>query len=231
MRVILKPAGLLTLLGMLCVLVAIIIGFQISSKNKPEAVLASNITLPTEGSGARRKSLTATAPNPELLNRSMESPFAEIEQSDAPEWKQGAKRSGVVAAGWRDDSRWTDAIVAYAEDKDKPHSGKTSQRIEVKSFSYGRVHFGQRVKLTKNRSYKASIWLRASEETKVEFGLRQSTKPYNYYRYSVVSIGPEWKEVSVLSLISGAEEATITVSLYKPGVNVWVDDAQLKLSE
>ena len=75
-------------------------------------------------------------------------------------WNANADITGEVGANWGDNSSWAEVGIAYSRDEVNPHSGKASQRIDVKRVSSGAVQFTHSFQAEKGKIYRGRLWLR-----------------------------------------------------------------------
>jgi hypothetical protein len=209
MRVILKPAGIVIVL-------AVFIGLVF-------AVLAMKRS--RSGSGLSAGSSAALEV---LQNTGFEGEYLTVVPYD-----NKAALSGAIASGWQDDSSWARVTVDYSAEANNPHSGTSCQKLEIRSIIRGQsdkerdvVQLNQPLKLTKGKTYRAALWVRASEETDVELSLRQKEWPYKYDAAKVEHVGSDWKEISVTGASSVVGDTYVMLKAWKAGT-LWVDDASL----
>lgn len=206
MRVILKPGGLLLILGAFAVLVLVVV--QLSNRVKVGI-----------GSGSAGT----------LKNAGLEGEYTPVVVYD-----NKARLDGVVANGWQDDSSWASVQVAYAKDEshDGVHGGKTSQRIDIQSVERtpdkpSVVQFNQALQPMPNTKYRGSFFLKAKKPMDVEISLRQADWPYHYYSAKVVNVGTQWTEAKVEGQITENRRVYLMVKAWTPST-LWVDDASLQ---
>jgi hypothetical protein len=209
MRVILKPAGIVIVL-------VVFIGLVF-------AVLAMK-----RSRGGSGLSAGSSADLEVLQNTGFEGEYLTVVPYD-----NKAVLSGAIASGWQDDSSWARVTVDYSAETNNPHSGTSSQKLEIRSIIRGQsdnerdvVQFNQPLKLTQGKTYRAALWVRASEETDVELSLRQKEFPYKYAAAKVEHVGRDWKEISVTGPSSVVGDTYVMLKVWKVGT-LWVDDASL----
>jgi len=193
--------------------------FDIKSikKRKADAVAAASLILPD--------SSTVTD---HLQNSDFEGPF---HAAPAPIRAQRAKISGSIANGWLDLSHFSEATVAYAQEKSRPQEGQTCQRIEIRDLTVGQVIFAQPVNLAKGKTYRWTVWLRASSpDTLVTASIRMRGSPYKYYGVTQAHVGLDWQQFQVTGKITDSSYAYqfAMLEIKQPGVTVWMDSAHVE---
>lgn len=213
-RIILKPAGAMTILIAFATLIVLLLRHG-GNAPKPVAFAA-----PTPTSIASPVSI--------LQNSGFESDYRPVQPHG-----DKAVVSGDTAHPWRDDSDWAKVNVAYDQDKTVFHTGASSQKIEVRSVQAGPVggvanvvQFVQPVDLAKGRRFSAAIWVRADRLVPVEIALRQAGEPFTNFGSRVVTVGTAWQQVDVEAVVPQSGSAFFLLHLSQPGT-VWVDDATL----
>jgi hypothetical protein len=226
MRVIIKPAGIIIILLAFTFLSFLTLMRNPSGQPNSASAAPANAVNPSAPKGAPN-SLPPSAPLATLLNTGFESDYRATLPYDTK-----ATMSGPTAAPWADDSSWARVNVTYAQDRQNPHSGQSSQRVEVKSVTRATgedrdvVQFSQPVMLAAGKTYKGGFWLRSDREREVEIALRQAKWPFRYYGAKVVRIGTNWTQAEVQAPLPEKMETFLMVKVWEPGT-VWLDDATL----
>jgi len=235
----LKSGGLLVLGGgILLLVVGLIVGKIIIPSVKSQAIPA-NLAKPFDMKQIKQRKADAVAAaslilpdastvTDHLQNSDFEGPF---HAAPAPIRAQRAKISGSLANGWIDLSHFSEATVAYAQDKFRPQEGQACQRIEVKALTSGQVIFAQPVNLTKGKTYRWTLWLRASSpDTPVTASIRMRGSPYKYYGITPTRVGLDWEQVQVTGKITDTLYAYqfAMLEIKQPGVTLWVDSAHIE---
>ncbi len=132
-----------------------------------------------------------------------------------------AQISGTVADGWQDNTGWADVKIVYSLDRNDPHGGGSSQKIEIQR---GFAQFVQPV-LFRAGGCRAGLWLRARPAQWVTLTLRLAGAPYTAYAARPLKVGARWTRASVEGL-TPAVAGGLYVNLSGPG-SVWLDDASL----
>lgn len=219
MRVVLKPAGVIAALIVVGYMISTILTYTKESQS-PDAFRAPTPVAPT------------ATPGRQFTNGGFEKPFSPARIFGNPSDSK-VKLSGDLASNWEDNSNWAAATIAYTPDTNKPHSGETSQRIELKSV--GKQGDGaqvcQVVPLNRGRVYRVSAWVRAQADTNVALTLRPfDTKLRVKEASQQFPIGTAWKQISVeldaRDLTADATEALLIVGIYTPKMTLWVDDVE-----
>lgn len=135
------------------------------------------------------------------------------------------KITGNIANGWSDNSDWADVKVEYAVESDKPHGGKSAQRINVSKVGSGAVQMVQAVSLKKGKSYSFSVWLKGKPGAQVGLYLRR-VDPYTYYGNTKVSVTEEWKQHKVDATVTEDADVLAMIVLESPA-DIVVDDVRL----
>ncbi len=159
-----------------------------------------------------------------LTNPGFELPFEPL-----PSLPDCPNISGEIAQPWFDNSCWEGnepAHVDYAEDTENPHSGVSSQRIEVQG---GIMQIGQSVPLQAGKLYTSTIWMRAQGPMSVTILLRKSDFPYTYYTQETVAVSNQWQQYGVSGL-SITTEGIFMILTESPGT-LWLDDAGLTATD
>ncbi|MBC8139563.1 MAG: hypothetical protein H8F28_27095 [Fibrella sp.] len=215
MRVILKPVGVI------CVVTAFLLltwlAVRQSSKGKDEG----GATIAAKTVGADK---IAPTPGAAILNGGFEDKYA-----PAVPFSAEGKVTGLIAEPWADDSSWAPVTVNYSQDSERPHAGKSCQKVEVSDVAAGkdaRVQFVQEINLPVNQLHRVSCWIRADRTTEIDIALRQKLWPYTYYGVNKVTIGNNWKKIEVSGTPSIGGTTFVMLKISKP-VTFWVDDAQV----
>jgi hypothetical protein len=216
MRVVLKPAGVVAALVVMGYMVFTILTYTKESQS-PDAFRKPTPTPPT------------AMPERQLSNGSFEKPFSAARvYGNPPDSK--AKLSGELASGWEDNSTEA-ATSAYAPDTHNPHTGETSQRIELRSVAKKGegAQICQVVAARRGRVYTASAWVRAKANTEVMLTLRPLGENLRVKEASRrLTVGTGWKQVSVemdaRDMMPETADALLIVGVYTPKTTLWVDD-------
>ena len=134
---------------------------------------------------------------------------------------------GTVARAWDDNSSWADVGVQYALDATNPHSGKSSQRVQVTRVGGGAAQFAQSVRFQKGHLYRFSVWLRATSSANLTVQFQQAPAPYHNYGMTLAGLSPEWRRFSVLGRAAEDTDAFLMLRASEP-LTYFVDDATLE---
>lgn len=168
-----------------------------------------------------------TAPALVLLNPGFEGAGQQVHNLDTSGTSQ-RNISGEVATGWADDSGWADVDIRYALDAVNPHSGQSSQRVNLTRVNgWGAVQLVQKVPLQKGRIYRFTVWLKGQPGQSVSLAIRQLAAPYKSYASSTASLSAEWRPYQVWGQIP---EDTDGYLMLRTGSTqtFWVDDARFE---
>ncbi len=132
--------------------------------------------------------------------------------------------TGVVATGWSDNSDWAPVSVAYSEDATGPHGGGASQKVEILAAPSGAVQLVQQLRLTPQRTYEFSVWLRGSPGAFVNVAIRNSPAPYNAYAQATVALSSTWVQTKIRGLVGDTGDVVLLIGGAAPET-FWVDDA------
>jgi hypothetical protein len=163
---------------------------------------------------AKNTSRAESAPAPVYLNN------ADFERVYSP-FEKNAK------SGSKADSEWANLTLRYADESRNPHGGATCQRIEIGDIKEGHVQFAQDVNVTQGGMYHATVWVRASEDTDVEFVLRRMGDDYRAFATGHGRVSKEWRPVEVTGTVGDARIRLMLIAK-KPNVTLWVDDAKIE---
>jgi len=135
---------------------------------------------------------------------------------------------GTVAPGWNDNTCWdtTKPRIRYALDTELPHSGASSQRIQLRRGSL--AQFGQFLSqpAALGQQYTISAWLRSKRPTFVSLVLREQGAPYRTFGSKLVQLTPSWTRYDFDGFADGAEVALLIVTNQRRGT-FWVDDVAI----
>jgi hypothetical protein len=134
----------------------------------------------------------------------------------------GARVSGAIANGWRDNTCWADSsnAVTYSIEVVDGHGGSIAQKMVVT----GQGVLFQQVSFL-NRLYVGRIWLRAENPMTVRILLRQQSQPYKSYGSSSVVVQSTWTEYTFSGLPPATQGLFMIVA--ETSGTLWVDDASL----
>ncbi len=135
--------------------------------------------------------------------------------------------TGRIADGWDDNSDWAELAVAYNDERKIVHTGRSAQRIELKTIKNGQAQFAQNFDLDTGKTYRLSAYLCTPDETKIEWGLRRTGEPYNYFGSEKAKIGPVWQKVTVTVRLTEAPPTTLMLIVRTPST-VFMDDVTLE---
>lgn len=90
------------------------------------------------------------------------------------------------------------------------------------------VIFRQNVTLKGGTSYRASVWIKASQNTSATLRVRKTTPYYNIWGQQTLQIGTEWRQFAFDVASIEDNLARFEISLNEAGVKIYVDDAALK---
>jgi len=136
-----------------------------------------------------------------------------------------------IARGWHKNCYGKNTAVFSPG---KPHSGKTSQKVECTSFESGAVQFFCPMKLTAGKHYKVSLWLRAEEGVgTVGISIRQGPHPYTKYLATTFEAGEDWEQVTFEGVIAQADKSAGLFIYFHPDGpgTLWVDDVSVVENE
>jgi len=157
-----------------------------------------------------------------LRNPGLEVPYRDL---PPPNPEKKAKITGSIANGWGDNSNWADVEIAYAPDTERPHSGKTAQRITVGRVAGGAVQFVQDIELNKG-IYAYSIWLRGQPGTNVSVVLRRAD-PATQYAATTATLTDGWQEFTAAGVVPEKARCLLMLITKSPST-FWMDDARLE---
>ncbi|HCE43418.1 MAG TPA: hypothetical protein DET40_07705 [Lentisphaeria bacterium] len=143
-------------------------------------------------------------------------------------WNANADITGEVGANWGDNSSWAEVGIAYSRDEVNPHSGKASQRIDVKRVSSGAVQFTHPFKAEKGKVYLAKLWMRGLGNASITYGFRQKDAPWQIPGSETVALSPEWREFSIQAEIPNDDQMFLMLWIHSPS-SYWIDDASIEI--
>jgi Cellulase (glycosyl hydrolase family 5) len=140
-----------------------------------------------------------------------------------PQDSRGAKVSGTIADGWRDDTCWADSTngVTYSTESLEGRHDSTAQKMEVTKEAI----LAQPIVFLE-RMYVAKVWLRAATSMTVQIEMRQAAAPYYYYKVERFAVTPNWAEFKIAGL-TGATPGLLIIHPVSSG-ELWIDDASLE---
>jgi hypothetical protein len=155
-----------------------------------------------------------------IVNSGFETPYNQLTEC--------TNITGAVANGWSDNTCWnTDKpVIEYARDTLNPHSGASSQRVQLKSGSL--VQFVQYLDppFQKDLKYTAKVWLRAQSPIYANIYFRQADAPYTSYSSKLVKLSTQWRQYTVTS-VTESTPGILVVTTTSPGT-FWIDDVTLE---
>lgn len=140
--------------------------------------------------------------------------------------------SGQIAANWQhnNSNALTAGVTAvFSRDTTNPHSGTSSQKIEIRSGASGAsTQLVQSVALVAGATYTVSAWFRGDSSVSVRLSLFQGEGGTNLYAQTSVPLTPNWRQASVSGqvLAGDAGISSLRISMSSPG-SVWVDDVSV----
>ena len=142
------------------------------------------------------------------------------------------ERDGM-AEGWINNT-WGDCITVFSLDYERPHTGRTCQKIQCIERRGGASQFFQPIKLEAGKLYRVKIWVRAEGDVPwVGAVLRQSPEPYKHHLVGSIEPGKDWELLEFEGINAEAEEqAGLYIWFEAEGKGtVWVDDASVEVME
>jgi len=227
-RVILKPAGLLILLGAFGALLGVVFVLNHQMKLKAEGGFAAgSVALATASTPTKKPAPSQRTPNATLIDGGFEGSYMPVVIYD-----KKATLTGNVESAWQDDSSWAIVTVDYAKEETGCHSGKACQRIDITKVDRSAstpsvVQFNQSLLLKLGKRYRGSFFLKADRPVEAEVSFRQADWPYHYYGARVVQVGTNWTEAVTEAQLTESPKVYLMVKVWTPA-KVWVDDASLK---
>lgn len=219
MRVVLKPAGVIAALIVVGYMVFTILTYTKESRS-PDAFREPTPVPPT------------ATPERQLTNGSFEKPFDAARVFGSPTDSK-AKMSGQLASGWEDNSNWAEATINYGSETSNPHSGETSQRIELQDVGKqgGGAQICQVITTHRGRVYRASAWIRAKGDAKVILTLRPLGEHLRVKESSKqFTAGTAWKQISIeldaRDMTAENADTLLILGVYTPKSTLWVDDVE-----
>lgn len=134
--------------------------------------------------------------------------------------------TGKTAVWWQDNSDWADVTINYSEDTANARSGSSAQRIEVKEVRSGAMQLVRDLRVPKNRTYTASVWLRGTPGAEAQLALTQGGPPYETYGLKRVALTDTWQQVTVQGRVTQDDPLVMMVRAEKP-LTLLVDDASI----
>lgn len=232
MKVIIKPIGLIVLITALSVL-----SFLAFRGSKTEATVVAS-QLPQTSASIRVAPPSVASPDGNLIaNGDFELPgqTVKLEQPTTTSTVPAinAKITGDISGelSWFDNSSWANLTAEYATDKTIFHTGKQSQRVELKKATPGQqIQFAQIVQVPLERDYEVTAWVRASHPSKVTMAMRIGDQ--SILKNADVRAGTEWRKVAMRihrrTAPNGERDGTwIMLFLREPGITYWIDDVEV----
>lgn len=154
-----------------------------------------------------------------LTNPGFETPFVTVNGS-------GGQISGQVAAGWLDNSAWSESTVQYSQETANPHGGASCQKMAVAAIGSGEAQFLQGMPVTAGSLYTASVWVRGDAGTQVIFRIQDGSAPYESYLDTYATLSANWQQITIHGYIEVTTGTYFMIALRTPGT-VWIDDASV----
>jgi polysaccharide biosynthesis protein PslG len=131
--------------------------------------------------------------------------------------------NGDVTGRWLENSDWADVDATYSLDRDRPHSGDQSLRIDLAAVRSGRVQVAHQLVVRSGR-HQASVWVRGTEGRQGAITLwSEQVEAESWF-----TLEDDWQLVEVeLEVPDGLDEIWLIVGLNEPGT-VWIDDAAVE---
>ena len=161
--------------------------------------------------------LPATPTTVALTNPGFESPFGTVSGNNG-------QISGNIAAGWSDNSAWSDSTVQYSQEFNNPHSGSSCQKMAVAAVGSGEAQFLQGMPVVAGSIYTASLWVRGDPGTQVIFRIQDGSTPYESYLDTYAALTADWQQIAIHGYIVVSTGAYFMIALSGPGT-IWIDDA------
>ncbi|MGL4232148.1 MAG: PA14 domain-containing protein [Casimicrobium sp.] len=134
--------------------------------------------------------------------------------------------TGKIAPWWQDNSDWADVTIEYNEERANVRSGSSAQKIDVKAVRSGGYQIVRNLRLPKNRSYTASVWLRGTPGAEVELALAQGGEPYATYGAKRVTLTDTWQQVTTQGRVETGDNTALMIR-GNTALTVWVDDVSV----
>ncbi len=150
-------------------------------------------------------------------NASFETPYNAVSSSSP------ALVSGSIANGWFNNA--LGGTIVYGQETTIKHSGTSAQRVVLSSTPSWQ--FNQGVAVTAGHTYTASIWVRGTGISNVNFYLRKSGAPYTTYALTSVAPTPTWQQISFVYVAPTTETAWLMLSANTAGT-LYFDDASFQ---
>lgn len=246
MRLIVKPAGVAILVSGIGVLSFLAFNNLRNSKDNSSGHLSASLLAPQptdtvsamltvkSGGIVLRNELADARPargSSVLFGGDFESEFGKYvlppPDSNPETLPAIARVKGEIGSSWFDNSHWADIDLVYSKDTSDPHSGKACQKISIgKVGPQAALQFNQTCRLAKGKTYRLTGWLRASEPTPVEFGIRMMAGGRSY-KNAQVDLTQEWKRVRMDISVDPAGELFLMLRCDKSNVDLYLDDIEL----
>jgi len=232
MRIILKPAGAISVALMFILLVGLVLWERSRIRVSAEAgaVAAVAVAPAQQASSSSASAPTAPAlrypwryvtPTVTVQDPGFESDFAAVQPYDTI-----GQISGQIAGHWYDDSSWSTATAVYAPDRSAPHGGSACQKITVSRNDMSGFQLVNYLRLTPGRKYTGGFWLRADHPVNVQVVLRQAGSPFDVYSATNAVLNSTWQRVTTTGTIGADARIYLMLKIQSLGT-VWVDDATL----
>jgi hypothetical protein len=147
-----------------------------------------------------------------------------------PGFEPPVTEQGMAQSWWA--NPYGPCKTVFSLDENKPHSGKTSQKIDCVERTGGASQFLQPLKIEAGKLYKIKLWMRAEGNVpSVGAGLRQHPSPYRMHISATFEPGNDWDLFEFEGVTVDAEEnAGLFIWFEAEGSGaVWVDDASVEV--
>jgi hypothetical protein len=157
-------------------------------------------------------------------NAGFEGAYADVKANPGDK----AKLSGRIAPGWFDNSGWADLDLAYAEEKENPHSGSSCLKATLGAVrGFGQMQLAQVVQAEQGKEYTVAVWLRASRDgVPVSFGLRPADGG-EMYKAGTATAGKGWQRFAVTANVAKGGGQFLLVTCKEPNVSLYIDDVEV----
>lgn len=138
-----------------------------------------------------------------------------------------------MADGWVNNT-WGDCKTVFSLDYQRPHTGRTCQKVECVERRGGASQFFQPIKLEAGRRYRVRLWVRAEGNVPwVGAALRQAPEPYKHHLAGSIEPSKDWELLEFEGIVAESEEQAglfVWFEAEEKGT-VWVDDASVEVLE
>lgn len=138
--------------------------------------------------------------------------------------------SGGKAPSWNADL-WNGATASFSRTTTNVHGGSSAQRVVVQSLGNGGgVFFYQSFSFIPGHTYQASIWVRSSTNSDIQFVLRQPSNNYQNGAAQGVRVGSAWQKLTIKGGFAGSPDQSYLGQFgiyFRSTGTIYLDDASL----